>query len=251
MTQSDVRYTAVVTGAARGIGRCVATTLARHGYEVMFVDRDGPAVRQAAAEADAPHRVADVGEESGVAAVMEDVGLRWDGLDLLVNNAAIADPFNAPLEDLPWADWQKRLQTNLSGAMLCSKHALPLLRRRRGSIVNMASTRALQSEPHSEAYAASKAGLVGFTHALAVSAGPQVRVNAVSPGWIDTGDWRAEGDPVGEPLADSDHVQHPAGRVGRPEDVAEAVLYLAGSGFVTGANLVVDGGMTRRMIYEE
>jgi NAD(P)-dependent dehydrogenase (short-subunit alcohol dehydrogenase family) len=115
---------------------------------------------------------------------------------------------------------------------------------RRGAIVNIASTRALQSEPDTEAYAAAKGGMVALTHALAISLGPQVRVNCVSPGWIDTGKSK---------LRRADHRQHPAGRVGRAEDIAETVAFLLSekSGFTTGANFVVDGGMTRKMIYEE
>jgi NAD(P)-dependent dehydrogenase (short-subunit alcohol dehydrogenase family) len=119
-------------------------------------------------------------------------------------------------------------------------------------VVNIASTRARMSEPDTEAYAASKGGLLALTHALAVSLGPEVRVNAVSPGWIDVS--AAGPGREGEPLRAEDHAQHPAGRVGRPEDVAELVAYLLDadrSGFVTAADFVLDGGMTRRMIYAE
>jgi NAD(P)-dependent dehydrogenase (short-subunit alcohol dehydrogenase family) len=125
---------------------------------------------------------------------------------------------------------------------LMAKHAAPHLRRTRGAIVNIASTRALQSEPDSEPYAASKGGVVALTHALALSLGPRVRVNCVSPGWIDT---RAA------KLSRADHAQHPVGRVGRPEDVAELVAFLLSdaAGFATGQNYVLDGGMTRKMIY--
>jgi hypothetical protein len=112
--------------------------------------------------------------------------------------------------------------------------------------VTVASTRALMSEPDTEAYAASKGGLVALTHALAISLGPDVRVNCVSPGWIATENYGA--------LRRKDHRQHPAGRVGKTEDIANMVAFLldAGrSGFVTGANFIVDGGMTRKMIYVE
>ncbi|HSV26450.1 MAG TPA: SDR family oxidoreductase, partial [Sedimentisphaerales bacterium] len=131
---------------------------------------------------------------------------------------------------------------NLTGPFLTSKHAAPHIARNKGGIVNIASTRALMSEANTEAYSASKAGLVGLTHALAVSLGPDVRVNCISPGWIDTADSR---------LSDADHAQHPAGRAGRPEDIAEMTLYLcsAAAGFITGQNFVVDGGMTKKMIY--
>jgi NAD(P)-dependent dehydrogenase (short-subunit alcohol dehydrogenase family) len=121
-----------------------------------------------------------------------------------------------------------------------AKHCAPHLRRARGAIVNIASTRALQSEPNTEAYSASKGGLIALTHALAMSLGPRVRVNCVSPGWI-----------AHQPVRRKDHAQHPVGRVGHDEDVAGMVAYLLSdtAGFVTAQNFVVDGGMTRKMIY--
>jgi len=130
---------------------------------------------------------------------------------------------------------------------------VPHLRQSRGSIVNMASTRALQSEPNSEAYAASKGGLLALTHSLAISLGPDVRANSISPGWIDVRAWQAHAPANPEPLSATDHNQHPSGRVGTPEDIAAMVAYLVSpeARFVTGQNFVVDGGMTRKMIYED
>jgi NAD(P)-dependent dehydrogenase (short-subunit alcohol dehydrogenase family) len=134
--------------------------------------------------------------------------------------------------------------------MLLAKHCAPYLRAHSGAIVNLASTRAGQSEPDTEAYAASKGGLLALTHALAISLGPEIRVNAVSPGWIDARDPSAR---RAEPLTDADHAQHPAGRVGTVEDVAAMVAWLLSknAGFVTGQEFVVDGGMTKKMIYSE
>jgi hypothetical protein len=126
------------------------------------------------------------------------------------------------------------------------------LRARSGAIVNIASTRALMSEPDTEAYAASKGGLVALTHALAMSLGPAVRVNAVSPGWIDVSGWdRPPGRRPAACLDAADHAQHPAGRVGTPHDVASLVAWLLGpdARFVTASNFVVDGGMTHKMVY--
>lgn len=252
------RRAALVTGAARGIGRAVAQRLLRAGYAVVLGDRDedtGSAVAATLAEFGvARFEPLDVAREDSVAAVVEATVARFGSLDALVNNAAESDPENGPVEELALEAWERRLRTNLTGAFLCAKHGAPHLRRARGALVNIASTRALQSEPHTEAYAASKGGLVALTHALAVSLGPEVRVNCVSPGWIDTRAWQSvrPDEPV-PPLDARDHAQHPAGRVGRPEDVADAVAWLLGgeSGFVTGQNLAVDGGMTRRMIYAE
>jgi NAD(P)-dependent dehydrogenase (short-subunit alcohol dehydrogenase family) len=165
---------------------------------------------------------------------------RFGRLDALVNNAGIASPGNGPVEKLALAEWNRRIGVNLTGAFLMTKHAAPHLRRARGAIVNIASTRALQSEPDTEAYAASKGGLVSLTHALAMSLGPQVRVNCVSPGWI-----------AHTPVKKKDHAQHPVGRVGRDQDVAELVAFLLSdaAGFATGQNYVLDGGMTKKMIY--
>ena len=149
-----------------------------------------------------------------------------------------------PIRDLSLAEWSSVIGTNLTSTFLLARAAEGLLRDARGAVVTVASTRAHQSEPHTEACAASKGGLLALTHALAVSLDPEVRVNCVSPGWIDT---------AGEPLRPEDHAQHPAGRVGRPEDVAALVAWLLGpeAGFVTGAEFVTDGGMTRKMIYAE
>lgn len=157
-----------------------------------------------------------------------------------------------PPEELSLQEWQRVLEVNLTGPFLCSRAFAPLLRTRHGSIVNIASTRALMSEPHTESYAAAKGGLVALTHALALSLGPEVRVNCISPGWIDVTPWAKRSRRHPQPLSRRDHAQHPAGRVGRPEDIAAMVLYLASdrAGFITGENIVIDGGMTRKMIYE-
>lgn len=223
--------TAIVTGAARGIGRGVADHLDAQGWRVARLD----------VEAGRGIVPCDISDEASVARAFEMLGDFFrDGLGLLVNNAGIANPHGGPVEEMPLDVWNRYLAVNLTGAFLMVRAAVPHLRRGRGSIVNIASTRALMSEPDSEPYAATKAGLLGLTHALAVSLGPAVRANAIAPGWIVTTDVE---------LSDEDHAQHPAGRVGRVEDIAEAVSYLAGAGFVTGEVLVIDGGMTRQMIY--
>ena len=226
-----MEHTAIVTGAAQGIGRGVADHLEATGWRVARLDLEG-------GRGVVP---CDVSDEASVARAFEMLGDFFKGgLGLLVNNAGIADAHAGPVEDLTLDAWNRYLSVNLTGAFLMTRAAIPHLRRGRGSVVNIASTRALMSEPDSEPYAASKAGLLGLTHALAVSLGPAVRANAIAPGWIVTRDME---------LSEEDHAQHPVGRVGRVEDIAEAVSYLAGAGFVTGEVLVIDGGMTRQMIY--
>ncbi len=176
---------------------------------------------------------------------------RFGRIDGLVNNAGIANPHQGKLAELSLATWNRYLGTNLTGAFLCSKHAMPVLEKNHGAIVNIASTRALQSEPDTEAYAASKGGLMALTHAMAISAGPAVRVNAILPGWIATDGWRKPASRRKAKLSKRDHSQHPAGRVGAPEDIGALAVYLLSdqAGFVTGQQFTVDGGMTVKMQY--
>ena len=230
------RRVALVTGGARGIGRAVAARLAADGWRVVVADREGAA--------DVAGRLveADVADEAAVGRLVEGIAQAEGRLDALVCNAGFM--IRKPIRELSLGEWNAVLGTNLTATFLLARAAEGLLRASRGSIVAIASTRARQSEPDTGSYAASKGGLVALTHALAVSLGSDVRVNCISPGWVET---------KGEALRPEDHAQHPAGRVGRPEDVAALAAWLLGpeSGFVTGAEFVLDGGMTRRMIYAE
>ena len=226
--------TALVTGAARGIGAAIAARLAADGWRVLAADRvpapappGGQALR------------CDVTDPDAVAAAVAAAGPRLDGL---VCNAGIM--IRKPLADLSLDEWNRVLATNLTATVLLARAAAPALRAARGAVVTIASTRAHMSEPDTEAYAAAKGGLVALTHALAISLGPAVRVNAISPGWIAT---------KGPPPRPEDHADHPAGRVGEAADIAALAAWLLGpeAGFVTGAEFVADGGMTRKMIYRD
>ncbi|CAN7347478.1 MULTISPECIES: SDR family oxidoreductase [Pseudomonas] len=241
---------ALVTGAARGIGLGIAAWLIAEGWQVVLADIDrarGSKVAKALG-GNAWFVGMDVAHESQVAVGVAEVLGQFGRLDALVCNAGVAEAHGAPLESLELMQWNRTLSVNLTGPMLLAKHCAPYLRGHRGAIVNIASTRAHQSEADTEAYAASKGGLVALTHALAISLGPDIRVNVVSPGWIDSRDRAAREE---APLSEWDHDQHPAGRVGKVEDVASMVAWLLsdGCGFVTGQEFLVDGGMTRKMIY--
>ena len=244
---------AIVTGGAQGIGSAIAARLVGGGYTVIIADVDAEAGRetQAALGANARFVQCDVADEAQVEACVAAAIADGGRLHALVNNAALARPARVRVTELALETWNRTLAVNLTGAFLMAKHAAPHLARARGAIVNIASTRALQSEPDTEAYSATKGGIVALTHALAASLGPDVRVNCVSPGWIDVSARQKARRRKPALLSPEDHAQHPAGRVGTPEDVAALVAYLLGddAGFVTGQNFVCDGGMTRKMIY--
>jgi len=247
----------MVTGGAQGIGKGIARCLLGEGAGVVMADIDREAGRECVAEFEKPKNLVfirtDVSNETSVAACIRSTLKRFGRLDALVNNAGISDPGRRPIEETTLADWQRVIQTNLTGCFLTAKHAAPYLRKTRGAIVNLASTRALQSEPHTEAYSASKGGVVALTHALAISLGPDIRVNCISPGWIDVTAWKRKKLRPDSNLRKIDHRQHPAGRVGVPDDIAAMVAYLISkkAEFITGQNFIIDGGMTRKMIYAE
>jgi NAD(P)-dependent dehydrogenase (short-subunit alcohol dehydrogenase family) len=237
------RKVAFVTGAARGIGAAIAARFVAEGWRAIVADRDDIGAQTAAQIGpDARFVRLDVSDEHAVQAAFLDLTATERTLDALVCNAGFM--IRKPLRALTLTEWNSVLATNLTSVFLLTRAAEGLLRTAKGAVVTIASTRARMSEPDTESYSASKGGLVALTHSLAVSLGPDIRVNCISPGWIDTRN---------ESLREIDHAQHPAGRVGTADDVAALVLWLAGeqSRFATGAEFVIDGGMTREMIYEE
>ena len=183
---SSLAKVAFVTGGAQGIGRAIAERFLQDDLCVVIADSDRAAGEEIAARLAGIGPVqflqTDVADERQVEQAVAGAVRAYGHLDILINNAGVSH--NVPLTELSLADWNRVLGVNLTGAFLCAKYAAPYLRASGGTIVNIASTRALQSEASTEAYSASKGGLVALTHALAMSLAPEVRVNCVSPGWI-------------------------------------------------------------------
>lgn len=239
MTEKTNRC-AIVTGAAHGIGQAIALRLANEGWAVIAGDWDDGKLSEMKAIAGIHPVKADVTKEGDLKKLIRQAVKLGGGVQAIVSNAGIGG--FASLEEMSLKDWNRVLATNLTPAFLLAKWAEKELRKAGGAMVLISSTRAHMSEPDTLAYSATKGGLSALTHSLAISLGPDVRVNSISPGWINVS---------GEKLSKKDHSQHPAGRVGVPEDIAAAVSFLLSeeAGFITGAELIVDGGMTRKMIY--
>lgn len=249
--------TAIVTGGAQGIGKAIAFEFLKHDMRVAILDTDHEALEEIQAEATAAKNLlclnCDISEESNIVCAVADTVDAFGRLDVLVNNAAYGQVPYGPFENMELDEWNHAIKVNLTGPLLMTKHCMPHLCLTKGCIVNIAAVLALQPEPHCEAAAASKSGLIGLTRALAASLAPQVRVNAVSPGWIEVGPWKKTSLRQYPPhsLAECNH--HPVGRVGTPQDVAALVVFLASeqSSFITGQNFVVDGGVTRRALFPQ
>ncbi|MDX9972812.1 MAG: glucose 1-dehydrogenase, partial [FCB group bacterium] len=245
---------AIVTGGAQGIGMATSMAFAEAGAHVFVVDVDEEAGAELAAMTSAAgHAVTfikgSVAEEDDVAAFCARVAREAGAIHVLINNAGVMD--TADLTERPMDAWDRILGINLRGPYMCAKYAAPHMPQG-SAIVNIASTRALMSEPNTEPYSASKGGLLALTHSLAISLAPRrIRVNCICPGWIDTARWKKKSQRTELQHSARDHGQHPVGRIGEPNDIAQACLFLADgdkSGFMTGANIVIDGGMTVKMI---
>jgi NAD(P)-dependent dehydrogenase (short-subunit alcohol dehydrogenase family) len=253
MTEFVDIKTAAITGGAQGIGRIIADTLLTEGWNVAVWDNDEEALAQEAKRFKGnKNRIGlccNVTCAGSVSIAFQETIKKFGRIDLLINNAAIHA--NKPIAQLEISEFRRVIDVNLTGAFICAKTCEEELRKTRGSIINICSTRAFQSEADTEAYSASKGGIFALTHALAVSLGPDIRVNCISPGWIDVSSVRKSQTAKQVKLSEADHLQHPAGRVGVAADIARMVLFLANkeNSFITAQNFVVDGGMTRKMIY--
>ena len=242
----------IVTGGAQGIGKIISQQLLENGFSVSVFEIDEEAVEEFNSEIGLENIAfftTDVSSEESVRKAIAASVERFGNISGLINNAAIQ--IDKPVTELTLEEWTRVISVNLTGAFLCAKHAAPFLKNSKGSIVNISSTRAFQSEPNTEAYSASKGGILALTHSLAISLGPEIRINCISPGWIDVSAIKKKSKSNQIDLSEDDHLQHPAGRVGKPEDIANMVLFLLNpeNDFITGQNFIIDGGMTNKMIY--
>lgn len=253
MNQPFEENVVIVTGAGQGIGLCIAQEFLKGAASVVVAEQNAQLQDKALAFLNAGQYAlfvqTDVADESSVQHMVKRTIERFGRIDYVISNAAITIAPGESIDHMEYSYWQKVVNVNLSGAFLCAKHCKAELVKNRGAIVNIASTRALMSEANTEAYSATKGGLLALTHALAISLGPKVRVNCISPGWIVTDAYQHGRKET--KLSHADHAQHPVGRVGRPEDIAAMALYLCSekAGFITGQNFVIDGGTIKKMIY--
>ena len=217
----------VITGGANGIGKCTAEEFAKQGAHVCIIDT-----------VEGDHYVGDIADQAVLEDFAKSVILRYGRVDVLVNNAP---PLFKGIDTCTYEEFQRSMAIGVTAPFYLSKLFAPYFALG-GSIINISSSRDRMSQPQSESYTAAKGGIAALTHALAVSLAGKVRVNSISPGWIDRNYTVYEG---------ADALQQPAGRVGNPLDIANMVLFLASekAGFITGENICIDGGQTRLMIY--
>ena len=217
----------VITGGANGIGKCISEEFAKAGARVCMID-----------VAENPYFVGDISDEQTLIRFSSKVIEEYGHVDYLINNAP---PIFKGIETCTWDEFNYALRVGVSAPYRLTQLFLPHFAEG-ACIINISSSRDRMSQAQSESYTAAKGGISALTHALAVSLSGKVRVNSISPGWIDTAGTVYEG---------ADAVQHPAGRVGTPLDIASMVLFLCSgqAGFITGENICIDGGMTRQMIY--
>lgn len=218
---------AVVTGGAQGIGRAIAEAFRENGATVYVIDiKPGD------------HFVGDISDKETLERFAEYIKEKSGHVDFLVNNAL---PLMKGIDECSFEEFQYALSVGVTAPFYLTRLLMPMFEEG-ASIVNISSSRDRMSQPQTESYTAAKGGIAALTHALSVSLAGKVRVNSISPGWIDT---------TGTDFTGADAVQQPCGRVGNPKDIAEMVMFLCSSkaGFITGENICIDGGMTKQMIY--
>lgn len=244
---------AVITGGAKGIGLCIAREFAKKKSKVAFVDLDKTEGEKALKEINSFGEegffyCGDIAEKAVLEGFASEVIKRYGKVDYLINNACLSR--RGVLSGCDFEDFNYVLRVGVTAPYLLSKLFMAHFGTN-GSIVNISSTRAFMSQEDTESYTAAKGGITALTHALAVSLAGKVRVNSISPGWIDVS--ANYDDDFEEKHKTADKRQHPAGRIGRPADIARTVMFLCDedNGFVTGENITVDGGMTKQMIYNE
>ncbi len=244
----EERKIAIVTGGANGIGEAIVNAFVKKDYTVILIDKDEKKGREVCKGwkengYQAEFKWCDVSNYEAVQKLFKEIENEYERIDILVNNAGISK--FKDFWEMSEQDWNEVISTNLSSVFYLTRQAALLMKEQGGSIINIASTRASMAEPHTEAYSASKGGIVALTHSLAMTLSDYyIRVNIISPGWIATENY--------QDLSEVDHFQHPSKRVGRPEDIARACVFLSQeeNDFINGENIVIDGGMTRKMLYE-
>ena len=227
MEQTFKDKVVIVTGGARGIGKCIADEFRSQGAHVHVIDKQ-----------EGEHFVGDISRKEVLEAFVSEVLKTHDRIDCIINNAL---PLMKGIDECTYEEFQYALSVGVTAPFYLVKLLVPHLSEG-ASIVNISSSRDRMSQPQTESYTAAKGGIAALTHALAISLAGKARVNSISPGWIDTSYTVYEG---------PDAIQQPAGRVGNPKDIAHMVLFLCSdkAGFITGENICIDGGMTKQMIY--
>ena len=218
---------AVITGGAHGIGRAVADAFLREGASVHIIDKQP-----------GDWFVGDVSDQKTLERFAASVIAESGHVDFLINNAL---PLMKGIDECSWEEFSYALTVGVTAPFYLTKLLIPFFAPG-ASVINISSSRDRMSQPQTESYTAAKGGIAALTHAMAVSLAGKVRVNSISPGWIDT---------TGSEITGADALQQPVGRVGKPDDIAEMVLFLCSgkAGFITGENICIDGGMTKLMIY--
>ncbi|WP_320035291.1 SDR family oxidoreductase [Halarcobacter sp.] len=223
----------IITGASNGIGKALAKKLSKK-YNIINIDKEDNSIEGIS------FYKCDLANKEEILNTIEAIKVEIDSLYALINNAGFG--LFKSLDKQTYDEWDEVLNTNLRAPYILSKEFSALLKESRGHIINISSTRAIMSEAGTESYSASKGGISSLTHALSISLAPYVKVNSISPGWINTDEKFVP--------STQDNYQHPSGRVGTPQDIVDTVKFLLkNKGFITGSDFVVDGGMTKKMIY--